>query len=203
VKLGGPLKEKCLCITVILGPFESKVFTHYNCCWEPVWKQSGLLILYIAVAVGPLWKQGTLHITVEKGARDKCLACLPLNTPLYTTLTMILYENRKPIEHVLLHPICVLSHLMCACKHCNVKLSLYYWTHWSCWWVDHVKKHKFGAGQSWAYTALPTSHVFCCRSVADFANHAKFVFSWPAWAVYRSAISIKRSKLHQAMLSGA
>jgi len=21
----------------------------------------------------------------------------------------------KPIEHVLLHPICVLSHLMCAC----------------------------------------------------------------------------------------
>jgi len=37
---------------------------------------------------------------------------------------MILYENIKPIEHVLLHPICVLSHLMCACKHCNVKLSL-------------------------------------------------------------------------------
>jgi len=22
----------------------------------------------------------------------------------------------KPIEHVLLHPLCVLSHLMCACK---------------------------------------------------------------------------------------
>ena len=31
---------------------------------------------------------------------------------------MILYENMKPIEHVLL-PICVLSHLMWACKHCN------------------------------------------------------------------------------------
>jgi len=39
---------------------------------------------------------------------------------------MILYENTKPIEHVLLHPIGVLFHLMCACKHCNVKLSLYY-----------------------------------------------------------------------------
>jgi len=26
----------------------------------------------------------------------------------------------KPIEHVLLHPICVLYHLMCACEHCNV-----------------------------------------------------------------------------------
>jgi len=25
----------------------------------------------------------------------------------------------KPIEHVLFHPKCVLSHLMCACKHCN------------------------------------------------------------------------------------
>jgi len=35
MKLGGPLKEKCLCITV---------------------------------AVGPLWKQGTLHITVAKGS---------------------------------------------------------------------------------------------------------------------------------------
>jgi len=44
-------------------------------------------------------------------------------------MTMILYENMKPIEHVLLHPICVLSHLMCACKHCNIKLSLYYIEH--------------------------------------------------------------------------
>jgi len=50
----------------------------------------------------------------------------PLNTPLCITPTTILCENMKPIEHVLLHPICVLSHLMCACKHCNVKLSLYY-----------------------------------------------------------------------------
>jgi len=31
---------------------------------------------------------------------------------------MILYEDMKPIEHVPLHPICVLSHLMCACRHC-------------------------------------------------------------------------------------
>jgi len=30
---------------------------------------------------------------------------------------MTLYEDMKPIEHVLLHPICVLSHLKCACKH--------------------------------------------------------------------------------------
>jgi len=58
---------------------------------------------------------------------------------------MILYENTKPIEHVLLHAICVLSHLMCACEHCNVTLSLYYWTHWSCWWVCHFKQHRYHA----------------------------------------------------------
>ena len=34
----------------------------------------------------------------------------------------------KPIERVLFHPICVLSHLMCACNHCNTKLSLCYLT---------------------------------------------------------------------------
>jgi len=46
------------------------------------------------------------------------------NNIIYITLTMILFQYMKPIEHVLLHPICVLSHLMCACKHCNIKLSL-------------------------------------------------------------------------------
>jgi len=48
----------------------------------------------------------------------------------------------KPIKHVLLHPICVLSHLMCASKHCN-KSSLYYWTDWSCRWICHFKKTWF------------------------------------------------------------
>jgi len=30
VKLGAPLKEKCLYIAVTLEPIESKVFTYYN-----------------------------------------------------------------------------------------------------------------------------------------------------------------------------
>jgi len=44
---------------------------------------------------------------------------------------MILYEDVKPIEHVLLHPLCVglLSLLMSACKRCNIQLSLYYIEH--------------------------------------------------------------------------
>jgi len=45
-EVGGPSKEKRLYITVTLGPFESKVFTHCNCF------------------CGLLWKQSTLHITV-------------------------------------------------------------------------------------------------------------------------------------------
>jgi len=139
VKLGGPLKETCLCITVSLGPFENNVFTNYNCCRGPLWKQSSLLIHYSCCST-PLFESKVLF-TLQLQRGGKCLACLPLNAPLYIILAMILYENMKQIEHVLLLPICVLSHLMCACKHCNVKLSLYYWTHWSCWCVNHFKTH--------------------------------------------------------------
>jgi len=47
------MKERYLYITTaVRGPFESKV-----------------AYLYIAVAIGPLWKQGTLHITVTNRGR--------------------------------------------------------------------------------------------------------------------------------------
>ena len=124
MKLAGPWEEKCLYITVTLGPFESKVFTHYNRCWGPLWKQSK--ILYEGI-INFSQKWGIFTREVRGGerlkggvGRCKCLACLPLNTPLYITLAMILCENTKPIEHALLHSICVLSHLLCSCKHCNV-----------------------------------------------------------------------------------
>jgi len=61
-----------------------------------------------------IYARNTFRGLPKKGDRGKCLACLPLNTPQYITLTMILYENMKPIEHVLLHPICILSHLICV-----------------------------------------------------------------------------------------
>jgi len=44
------------------------------------------------------------------------------NNIIYITPTMVVHEDIKPTEHVLLHLICVLSHLMCPYKHCNIKL---------------------------------------------------------------------------------
>ena len=52
--------------TAVGGPFESKV-----------------TYLYITVAVGSLWKQGTLHITVAKGG-SKQVRRLP--SPKHTTV---------------------------------------------------------------------------------------------------------------------
>jgi len=144
------LKEKCLYIQVFWTPLKARYLQITTAVRVPL--ESQVDYLYITVAIGPLWKQGTFYITVAKGARGKRLACLLLNTPLYITLTMILHENMKPIEHVLLHPIHIglLSHLMCACKtlYSIVKLSLYYWTHWSCRWVYHFKK-KISRDFSW------------------------------------------------------
>ena len=39
-----------------------------------------------------------------------------------------------------------------------------------------------------------TNKLRILLSVSDFANYAKFVFSWPAWVVYGFAISTKGSK---------
>jgi len=60
VKLAGPLKRKCLCSTVTLGPFESK-----------------LAYLYITVAVGPLWKQGAWHLQLQRGAEASASLAFP------------------------------------------------------------------------------------------------------------------------------
>jgi len=71
----------------------------------------------------------TVELTVRFSLRTQCKRC---PTDAYA------YENMKPIEHILLHPIipiCILSRMMCICKHCNIKLPLYCWIHWSCWWI--------------------------------------------------------------------
>jgi len=46
------MKEKCLCIRVTLGPFESKVFTHLTAVG--VLFDNKVAYLYIAFVVGPL-----------------------------------------------------------------------------------------------------------------------------------------------------
>jgi len=42
-----------------------------------------------------------------------------------------------------------------------------------------------------------TNKLRISLSVADFANHVKFVFSWPVWTVYGFATATKRSKSHR------
>jgi len=63
------LKEKC--ITVIFGPFESTVFSHYNCCWGPFWKQSSPLI-HCSCCWGPFEsKVGYFaHCSCQGGSRQ-------------------------------------------------------------------------------------------------------------------------------------
>jgi len=39
IAVGSLFESKEFYITVAVGgPFESIVLTHYNCCWQPLWK---------------------------------------------------------------------------------------------------------------------------------------------------------------------
>ena len=158
VRFAGPLKKKVH--SNHFGPFESNVAP-----------------LCIAIAVEPIWTQDWLLYTLQlrSGARGKCVACLLLNTPVFMTLTVILYDNIIPIEHVLYHLICVPSHLMCACKHCNVKLSLYCWTHCSCWWVYHFKKHRCHAifHTNWTYRSTKKTDLDGKKTQRETWSHAE------------------------------
>jgi len=65
------------------------------------------------------------------------------NTIIYITpKIIILYEVMKPIEHVLLHAICVLS----RCRHSyKVIFIQQHWTYRYCLQIYHLKKNRFNA----------------------------------------------------------
>ena len=88
------------------GPFEGRAL-NYDVVQKILYER----IIIFSPKMRNIYAQNTL-----RGPRQvPRLPSLKHTTVAYITLTIILCENMKPIEHVLLHPICVLSHLMCAC----------------------------------------------------------------------------------------
>jgi len=61
IAVGGPFESK------VQGTFESKVLTHYNCCWSLFESME----FYIIIAVGASLKARCLHITVTVGGPSK------------------------------------------------------------------------------------------------------------------------------------
>ena len=127
VAVGRPCKAEYLHTTVVVGgPFESRVaYVHIALALEGHFEDIELnydmirKIFYKRLRKFSTKMRNILARNTWSGSSKKEVARL------YKTLTMILYENMKPIEHVLPHPTCVHSHLMCDCKHCNIKLCLY------------------------------------------------------------------------------
>jgi len=104
VAVGRPCKAEYLHITVVVGgPFENRVaYLHIAVALgSPLWRQSTELRVWCG-SQNIIWADNKfatkneeylrakyLERAPKKGAWCKCLACLPLNTPLYIILTMI------------------------------------------------------------------------------------------------------------------
>jgi len=115
IRLRNTLRKSFVHITVVVrGPFESRA-AYLHIAVDLRGPFEGRVVNYEAVPrilyeliINSSPKMRKIYgRNILRGAREKCLACLLLNTPLYITLIIILYKNMKPIEHVLLHPICV------------------------------------------------------------------------------------------------
>ena len=73
----GPLKEKCLCITIILGPFESKVCTHCNYCWGPLETNVPYLGHSLQFLLGPFESKLLYTLQLQRGARSSASLAFP------------------------------------------------------------------------------------------------------------------------------
>jgi len=66
IAVWGLFESKDFYIIVPVGDhLQIKVFTHYNCYWEPLWKQGTYTLQLL---LGPIWKQGTYTLHLLLGA---------------------------------------------------------------------------------------------------------------------------------------
>jgi len=197
------LKNETLETSEVRGPFETKVLMHYS-FFGPILKARYLRITTtvggafecklahlhctLQLLLGPFWKQDTLHITFAKGGLRQVPRLPSLkHTTVHNPDNDLIWEYETDWTRSA-YPTCVLFHLISACKHCNVKASVYYQTHWSFWWVYHYKKHRFheififkprhtGTDRTWANYAVTLNVSGASRS--RFALMS-FAFIYPA-----------------------
>jgi len=111
VAVGGPLKAEYLHITFAIGgPFKRRVLTHYNynCCWEPLQKQSTSALHWL---LGAPLKEEYLHITVATVGTletEPCTLHLLLRALLKAEYLDITVAVEGPIESG------VLAHCSCS-----------------------------------------------------------------------------------------
>ena len=93
--LGAPFKAKYLRSTVsVVGPFESRVLTYDQLCSTLyVW------IISFSSKLRTIYTRNTSRGGPQKrGARGKCLARLPLNTPLHTQYWKLSINSTKDVK---------------------------------------------------------------------------------------------------------
>jgi len=197
VNLGRPLKEKCFCITVIVGHFQSKVFTHCNCCWEPHWKQCSLLthdicrwaslkaryFTYCSCYCGSLWNRSEPTYT--------------LHLPLWASLKAEYLHNALAVAR------------LCTVKHGSCTIELLLWI--TAWILSHVLRktlceHANGLWLArWLNEQSITKHWFQSIRTCPYSwttgrnNGLPLLYSpWRSWLHRQRNVGSIRFYVHHA-----